>query len=45
MFRAGMGAESILEMLREIDLEELYQELKNDLEGAKVRKNQNCKTS
>ena len=25
MFRAGMGAEAILEMLREIDLEELYQ--------------------
>ena len=38
MFRAGMGAESILEMLREIDLEELYQELKNDLEGAKGQK-------
>ncbi|MEI3158496.1 MAG: DNA-directed RNA polymerase subunit beta' [Monoglobus pectinilyticus] len=38
MFRAGMGAESILEMLREIDSEELYQELKNDLEGAKGQK-------
>ncbi len=38
MFRAGMGAESILEMLREIDLEELYQKLKNDLEGAKGQK-------
>ncbi|MCI5893286.1 MAG: DNA-directed RNA polymerase subunit beta' [Clostridiales bacterium] len=38
MFRAGMGAESILEMLREIDLEELYQELKSDLEGAKGQK-------
>ena len=38
MFRAGMGAESILEMLREIDLDELYQELKNDLEGAKGQK-------
>ena len=38
MFRAGMGAESILDMLREIDLEELYQELKHDLEGAKGQK-------
>ncbi len=38
MFRAGMGAEAILEMLRNIDLEELYQELKGDLEGAKGQK-------
>ncbi|MBE5040432.1 DNA-directed RNA polymerase subunit beta' [Ructibacterium gallinarum] len=38
MFRAGMGAEAILEMLRSIDLEELYQELKSDLEGAKGQK-------
>ena len=38
MFRAGMGAEAILEMLKSIDLEELYQELKNDLEGAKGQK-------
>ena len=38
MFRAGMGAEAILEMLRDIDLEELYTELKNDLEGAKGQK-------
>ncbi len=38
MFRAGMGAESILEMLQNIDLEELYQELKADLEGAKGQK-------
>ncbi len=38
MFRAGMGAESILEMLREIDLDELYEELKSDLEGAKGQK-------
>ncbi|MEE1014094.1 MAG: DNA-directed RNA polymerase subunit beta', partial [Clostridia bacterium] len=38
MFRAGMGAEAILEMLRDIDLEALYQELKNDLEGAKGQK-------
>ncbi len=37
-FRAGMGAESILEMLREIDLEELYSELKRDLEEAKGQK-------
>ncbi|MBQ4145622.1 MAG: DNA-directed RNA polymerase subunit beta', partial [Clostridia bacterium] len=38
MFRAGMGAEAILEMLREIDLEALYEELKADLEGAKGQK-------
>ncbi len=38
MFRAGMGAEAILEMLQNIDLEALYQELKNDLEGAKGQK-------
>ncbi len=38
MFRAGMGAEAILEMLRDIDLEALYTELKNDLEGAKGQK-------
>ncbi|MBO5363938.1 MAG: DNA-directed RNA polymerase subunit beta' [Clostridia bacterium] len=38
MFRAGMGAEAILEMLRDIDLEALYEELKNDLEGAKGQK-------
>ncbi|MBQ2613994.1 MAG: DNA-directed RNA polymerase subunit beta' [Clostridia bacterium] len=38
MFRAGMGAEAILEMLRDIDLEALYQELKADLEGAKGQK-------
>ncbi len=38
MFRAGMGAEAILEMLRDIDLEELYQELKADLDGAKGQK-------
>ena len=38
MFRAGMGAESILEMLREIDLEELYHELKQELEDAKGQK-------
>ena len=37
-FRAGMGAEAVLEMLREIDLEELYAELKADLEGAKGQK-------
>ncbi len=38
MFRAGMGAEAILEMLRDIDLESLYQELKAELEGAKGQK-------
>ncbi len=38
MFRAGMGAEAILEMLRDIDLEALYEELKADLEGAKGQK-------
>ncbi|HIV85244.1 MAG TPA: DNA-directed RNA polymerase subunit beta' [Candidatus Monoglobus merdigallinarum] len=38
MFRAGMGAESILEMLRDIDLDELYDELKSDLDGAKGQK-------
>ncbi len=38
MFRAGMGAESILEMLRDVDLEQLYNELKSDLKGAKGQK-------
>ncbi len=38
MFRAGIGAEAVLEMLQSIDLEELYQELKADLEGAKGQK-------
>lgn len=38
MFHAGMGAEAILEMLRSIDLEQLYEELKADLEGAKGQK-------
>ncbi|MBR5152572.1 MAG: DNA-directed RNA polymerase subunit beta' [Clostridia bacterium] len=38
MFRAGMGAEAILEMLRDIDLEALYEELKADLDGAKGQK-------
>ena len=37
-FTAGMGAEAVLDMLREIDLEELYHELKSDLEGAKGQK-------
>ncbi len=37
-FRAGMGAEAILEMLRDIDLEALHKELKEDLEGAKGQK-------
>ena len=38
MFRAGMGAETILEMLQNIDLEALYEELKGDLDGAKGQK-------
>ncbi len=38
MFKAGMGAEAILEMLQEIDLETLYEELKADLDGAKGQK-------
>ncbi|MBR2916191.1 MAG: DNA-directed RNA polymerase subunit beta', partial [Clostridia bacterium] len=37
-FKAGMGAEAILEMLQNIDLEALYEELKADLEGAKGQK-------
>ncbi len=37
-FRAGMGAEAVLEMLKEIDLEALYEELKADLDGAKGQK-------
>ncbi len=37
-FKAGMGAEAVLEMLQAIDLEALYQELKADLEGAKGQK-------
>ncbi len=38
MFRAGMGAEAIYEMLKMIDLDELYDELRADLEGAKGQK-------
>ena len=38
MFRAGMGAEAVLEMLRAIDLDELYEELRADLDGAKGQK-------
>ena len=37
-FKAGMGAEAVLEMLQAIDLEALYEELKADLEGAKGQK-------
>ncbi|MBQ2931492.1 MAG: DNA-directed RNA polymerase subunit beta' [Clostridia bacterium] len=37
-FRAGMGAEAVLEMLKEIDLDALYEELKSDLDGAKGQK-------
>lgn len=38
MFRAGMGAEAILEMLQMIDLDQLYEELRAELEGAKGQK-------
>ena len=38
MFKAGMGAEAILEMLQAIDLDELYQELSDDLKDAKGQK-------
>ena len=38
MFRAGMGAEAILEMLQMIDLDRLYDELRADLDGAKGQK-------
>ncbi len=37
-FKAGMGAEAILEMLQNIDLDALYEELKEDLDGAKGQK-------
>ena len=37
-FRAGMGAEAVLEMLKAIDLDALYEELKADLDGAKGQK-------
>ena len=37
-FVAGMGAEAILELLREIDLDELYTELKDELRDAKGQK-------
>jgi len=37
-FKAGMGAEAVLEMLQAIDLEALYEELRADLEGAKGQK-------
>ncbi|MEG2380724.1 MAG: DNA-directed RNA polymerase subunit beta', partial [Oscillospiraceae bacterium] len=38
MFTAGMGAEAVLEMLRNIDLDSLYEELQADLESAKGQK-------
>ena len=37
-FVAGMGAEAILTLLKEIDLEELSKELKEELEGAQGQK-------
>ncbi len=37
-FKAGMGAEAILEMLQRIDLDQLYEELTADLSGAKGQK-------
>ena len=38
VFRAGMGAEALLEMLQAIDLDKLYDELRADLDGAKGQK-------
>ena len=38
MFRAGIGAETILEILPMIDLDQLYEELRADLDGAKGQK-------
>ena len=37
-FKAGMGAEAILELLKKIDLEKLSTELKEELEGAQGQK-------
>ena len=37
-FKAGMGAEAILELLKKIDLEKLSAELKEELEGAQGQK-------
>ena len=37
-FRAGMGAESIKELLTEIDLDQLYTQITTDLEGASGQK-------
>ncbi len=37
-FKAGMGAEAVLEMLQAIDLDALYDELKAELDGAKGQK-------
>ncbi|MDY6305654.1 MAG: DNA-directed RNA polymerase subunit beta' [Oribacterium sp.] len=37
-FRAGMGAESILELLRSIDLEKEYSDLRNELNDASGQK-------
>ncbi len=37
-FKAGMGAEAVLEMLQAIDLDALYEELKAELDGAKGQK-------
>ena len=37
-FRAGMGAEAIKELLTEIDLDQLYTQITNDLEGASGQK-------
>src|SRR5699024_4292906 len=37
-FRAGMGAESIKEILQDIDLEALTKELRADLKGSKGQK-------
>ena len=37
-FRAGMGAEAIKELLSEIDLDQLYHQINEDLEGASGQK-------
>ena len=37
-FRAGMGAEAVLELLKDIDLEKEYKELREEVEGASGQK-------
>lgn len=38
LFKAGMGAEAIQELLRDIDLDELVQELRDDIENSSGQK-------